>query len=359
MTANRALYGFTSIQNIFDQRIVEVNDGLTIVSRAIQATMEEHNRQINALMGLFSTPTTGYKVRYKTPTAARLQPMDNLGRARPIRVGGFYDVAFPIQAAATSWGADYIAAIKMTVQEANDLTAATISADVRWVRDHLLAALFTNVSWTFDDDAYGSLTIKGLANSDTDLYLIRSGYDAPATDTHYLAQAASIADNANPFPTIYTELTEHPENGGTVVVLASESLVTSIQGLASFKEKSDPNIAKGANADVLVGDLGTALPGTLLGYTNKCWISEWKNLPSGYMLATTVDGGEPTLLQRQEKEAELQGFFMDHKYENHPFYRSEWQRRCGFGAYNRVGALAYLVGNASYSVPSDYTSPMP
>ena len=350
------LYGFTNLKDVFSQRVDDV--GVAVVNDAIDATIAEHNRQLAALVGLFATPTTEYKMRYRTPVAARLQPLDESGRARPIKLAGYYDVAFPLQEAGTAWGQTYKASKKMTVQEANDILNTLLTADKRWMRDHILAALFTNASWTFSDDQHGDLTVKGLANSDTDTYLVQTGADAGATDTHYLAQANAIDASNDPFPGIYDELTEHPENSGEVVVLIPSNVKTAVQNLAGFYPTTDGNLNPGNATTTLRGSLGTPLPGMLLGYHEaRVWIAEWKSLPSGFMIATTTGGPRP-LLMREEMEASLRGFNRVAERNDHPFYESQYLRIAGFGANNRIGALVQRIGSGSYAIPTNYTSPM-
>ena len=70
--ANQVLYGFTNLKDVFTDRVETV--GIPTVNTAIDATISEHNRQMDALMALFAQPTTEYQIRYKTPQAARLQP---------------------------------------------------------------------------------------------------------------------------------------------------------------------------------------------------------------------------------------------------------------------------------------------
>lgn len=354
--ANQVLYGFTNLKDVFTDRVETV--GIPAVNTAIDATIAEHNRQMDALMALFAQTTTEYQIRYKTPAAARLQPLDESGRARPIKALGHYDVAFPLQDAGVAWGQTYKASRKMTVQEANNILNTVLTADRRWMRDHVLAALFGNVNWTFTDDEHGALTIKPLANSDTDTYLIQTGSDAGATDTHYLAQAAAISDSADPFSAIYTELTEHPENSGDVIVLIPTNLKTSIETLSGFYPIQDGNLQYGNAATLLRNTPNVALPGTLLGYHEaKVYIVEWKSLPSSYMVAT-MTGGDRPLAMRQEIETSLQGFNRVADRNDHPFYESQYLRIAGFGALNRVGALVYRVGNGSYAIPTNYSSPM-
>lgn len=359
--ANALLYGFLQLKDLAARRVTEV--GVKVVNDAIDATVAEHNRQIQATLSLFAERTTEFKEKFTSSVAARLQPLDQNGRARPIKPFASYGTAYPLQEGGSAWGANYRTGQKLTVQEANDITATLISADVRWLRDHILAALFTNANWTFNDDDHDALTIKGPANGDSDIYQIFAGADTGATDTHFLAQAAAIADATNPFPTIYTELTEHPENQGDVLVFVPTANKAAVQGLATFYPVRDPNISQGGNTAELTGSLGNVAlpsgPASLLGYDSSgAWIAEWKTLPTDYLIGITLGGARP-LKMREEAEASLQGFKKVAERNDHPFTESQYLRIAGFGAYNRVGVVVQRVGNGAYAIPTNYTSPMP
>jgi hypothetical protein len=351
-----ALYGFHDLEDIFGQRVV--GDNVQIVDGAITRAVEEHNRQLTALLGLFAERTTEYTRRYLQTGSSRLQPLEENGRARPTKPAGAYDVAWPIQSAGAAWGANYVTRAKMTISEAQNATAEMLVADKRWVRDHILAALFLDGTWTFEDPLYGNLTIQDIASGDAVTYPLMTGADTSATDEHHLAQAAGIADATNPYPTIFTELMEHPDNGGQVVALIPTGLRATTEALATFFGQSDPNIRQGSGAAELVGTLNMSLPGTLIGYESSgVWVVEWAGMPANYILAVTTEGRRP-LAMREDQETELQGFNRVAERNDHPFYESQWLRRCGFGALNRVGAVAYRVGNGTYAVPTGYTSPM-
>ena len=351
-------YGFLELKDIFSQRVVD--NTIDVVDAAIQASVDEHNRQMDAIMSLFVEPTTGFKSRFMQTNAHRLQPLDDNGRARPIKVAGYYDVAFPIQQAGSAWGANYVTRQKMTVGDANRITLSMLEADMRWMRDHIIAALVTSASWTFEDDEFGSLTIENLADGGSETFQILSGADQMATDNHLVGWANAINDGAdNALVGMYNDLVEHPENGGEVIALVATDLKASILDLDTFYEKSDPNVRLGANTAELVGDLGAAVPGELLGYeaASGAWIVEWKSLPNGYFIGVTTQGEKP-LKMRQDPEPELQGFKRVAEREDHPFLESQWLRRAGFGAFNRVGGYVGLVGNGTYSTPSGYSAPL-
>jgi len=349
------LFGFETLADVLDRRVSEVGAG--VVDAAIAHSMEEHNRQLTAMLGLFAKPLTEFKVTYRTPATARLQPLDEQGRARPISTRGSYDVSFPIQSGGAAWGATRVAREKMTIKEANDAAVALVSADMRWVRDHALASLFANAPWSFNDDQHGTLSIKGLANGDPDEYLIQLGADSGGTDNHYKAQLAAISDSANPFNEDLEDLTEHPENGGEVVAFISADLKSQVEALSAYIPVADPNVRISNLRDELTGNLGLSLPGRLIGYVDRVWIAEWKALPAATSLMVST-AGEPPLGMREHPEPSLRGFNRAGERVDHPFYESQWERHCGFGAWNRVGAVVRRYGMSDYAVPQNYAVPM-
>lgn len=354
--ANQVLYGFLQLKDKWSEVIA---GGLVdTVADAVARSVAYHNELMNDMISLWVSPTTRSRVRYQQIGQARLQPLDEDGRARPIKPKGYYDVGFPILNAGTAWGANFVTREQMTVDDANRITALMTIADRAWVRDQILAALLSNGTWTYTDPLEGAITIQPIANGDAVTFDNRNG--TSAADTHQLAQAAAILDASDPFPSIYTELTEHPENTGEVIAFIPSNLVAAVQALTGFHQTGDPNIIPGNASDRLAGTITTAAPGTLFGYHDaKVWLFEWAQLPSNYIIATTT-GGEPTLGMRQHPQASLQGFVqIPDDRNNHPYYERQYARWCGFGAWNRVGSLVYRIGNASYAVPAGYDTPIP
>lgn len=358
--ANQVAYGFINLENIFDQRVTTQN--FQVIDTAITQSVEEHNRQVGTMMSLFVENVTESRRRYRTPIAVRNQPLDEHGRALPIRRAGFYDVGFPIHDSGQAWGQTFKAKVKQTVAEANELTSTMLSGDARWMRDHVLAGLFTNVAWTFDDDEFGNIVIKGLANNDTDTYLVMSGADLGTVDNHYSAQANAIGAGADdPWNNVIVdELMEHPENGGEVITLFSNSHSAQVRALSGFVPLNDTRINPASTTRTLAADLGVDVPGNVIGFHDKgAWLVEWRSMPANYLLSVTSTGPRPLGL-RQHEEAELQGFFkVPTDRVDQPYYEYQYLRYAGFGGNNRVGAHVHRVGNASYAVPTNYTSPMP
>jgi hypothetical protein len=328
----------------------------------IAASLAEYNRQVNALMMGMVQRTTDYQVRVKLPGAGTLQPLDENGNPLPVREEGYYDVAFPIQGGGTAFGANRVARALMTVDEANRRTLESMRRDKDWLRRHVLAALLDNTTWTYADEEHGNLTIQPLANGDTVTYLRRGG--AVSTDTHYLAQAASIDDSNNPFDDIYDELIEHPSNADPVVVYVPTNLKSSIVGLTAFVEVGDPDLQYGGSVTLIQGRPGQfdntirGFGDAVLGKVEKCWIVEWKALPNNYMIAHARGAAESVLKMREYPAPELQGFFMEQHSSDGNLNETRMIRYAGLGVHNRIGALVYRIGNGSYGIPAGYETPL-
>lgn len=346
------LYGFHNLQDVKDARIT--GSLVEAVNDAINLAVAAYNEELRLMLDLFADPTTLYTEKYAQISDNVLQPLDTNGRALPVKPSGYYDVAFPIMMAGSAWGANYVSRIKMTVADAERATAQMIRGDRNWMRRQILTGLFAAATWTYVDPLYGTLTIQPLALAgDGVTYGTVSGN--AATDTHGLAQANAIGAGAdNPYPLIYADLVEHPQNSGDVVVFIPTALKATTVALATFNPVADPNIQTGSGTDRLTGTLGISHPGKLIGYEDSgCWIVEWPSLPSTHMVAI-MTGGDRALGMRQDPEPELQGFNRVADRDDHPFYESQWLRRAGFGARNRVGAIAYRVGNGTYAAPTGY-----
>ncbi len=349
------ILGMMAMPDLQDARITEV--GVAEFEDSIARSLAEHNRQVEALTSLFTTPTTEFKTRFRTPINARLQPLDENGRARPIKPAGYYDVAFPLKDAGTAWGYNYVAGAYMTVAEAKRATMALQDADSRSVRDWMLGALFHKNGtspWTFTDELHGSLSVYGLANSDTVTYSIQTGADSGATDDHLKGTAALTAAT---FADVYDELMEHPENGGEVITFISSAYKATVEALGTFYPVIDNDIRPGSGTSVLTGTLGVNVPGTVLGKVENNWIVEWKSMPSNYMISVTTNGERP-LARREDPIAELRGFHLAGDRTNYPWFERQYRRRVGFGGWNRVGAIVYRTNNGTYAVPTNYDQPM-
>jgi hypothetical protein len=362
--ANSVPYGFVGIQDLYAQRVQQA--GPDRVWDAIGQSLAEYSRVADAILGAWAQRTTVAMEQVELAGSGTLQPLDEWGNPLPVQPSGYYQVAYPIQGGGTAFGDNRVTRAIMTVEEVARLTMDAMQRDKDWLIRHALAALFTNTTWTFADKVgpngtkgLGDITIQPLANGDSVTYA-RKGALAASTDTHYLAQAGAIADNANPFPTIKAELDEHPSNSGPVVAYIASDLVTTTTALTEFVEVNDPDIRYGADNDTLSAN-GAALIGPgkeVLGKTKSgVWVVEAPIIPSNYIVAVSTGGGAP-LRMREYAAAELQGLFLENHSPDGNQQISRFIRYAGFGARNRVAALAMRIGNGSYAIPTGYTAPL-
>src|SRR5690606_35663422 len=129
-------YGFENLTSRMSERVTTI--GVDDVLDAINQSLEEHNRQLNALVGLFAETTTDFQTQYRTPVHYRLQPLDENGRAEPIRRAGAYTCAWPLKQAGLARGENYVTGVKTTLAELAMDIAAIEEADARWMRDQIL-----------------------------------------------------------------------------------------------------------------------------------------------------------------------------------------------------------------------------
>lgn len=359
--ANATAYGFIDLEYLFSQKITTTM--IPTIQTAIRASYEEHNRILAEMMAELSTRTTEYKLNYQLPSGKKMQPLDQHGNPRPTKPLGKYQIAFPIRGAGDAWGDNRLSRAKMTVEDANRLTLESMTADATWLRDQMLAALFTDEEYTYEDEEHGDLVVKPLANGDSVTY-VRNGGGAPSTANHYLAQAADIADATNPYPTIKSTLSAYPGNNGPYVAYIASDLVADTKALATFEPVRDGAILYGADQTTANAVVNQDLAGRnspligwgdeLHGYVDGVWIVEKMTLPDGYIIAVARGAAEPPLAMREYEEAELQGLFPEfHSPDgNHNEYR--YIRFAGFGVRNRIAALVYLIGASPYAIPTGY-----
>ena len=353
--ANLQSYGYWKLEDLAAERVNAV--GVEVINQATLDSAERYQAEAEGLLASVVTRVTWWKRKFSLANAGTLQPLDEHGNPLPIVPVGNYEVALPIQGGGIAWGDNRITRAKMTVAEADRFTATMLQADADWLIRHILAAWFTNVTWTYPDEQYDNLTIQPLANNDSVTYVRRNG--TASADTHFLAQAAAIDNSNNPFDDIYNELVEHPSNVGPFVAWIPTNLKSSVVALSSFVDVQDPDVRASANSDTLVGQLADTVGDEVLGKTDKMWIKQWDRLPNDYIVAAALGATATPFAMREHAETELQGFFPEFQDVDGNRHLNKFIRYAGFGALNRVGALAYRIGNASYAIPTGFTAPLP
>jgi hypothetical protein len=360
---NMQIWGFHRLADIADERVV---DNIEAVRDAVVEYLNRRQQDNQAVIESFAERTTQVQAKFKMPGQMRLQPSTELGRAIAQRYEeAEYTVAWPIQKAMLALGQTYEQRQKMTIGEFAGLMEAVGDADLQWLRDHVLAALFYSGSgWFHDDpdDPAGELTIVGLANNDSQQYFKAGASGYIATDNHYVAQAGDLVTASDPIPEDYEDLIEHPQNTGGVVVVGSALDRAKYTGLGQFYQAPDPNLSVGSGVTQFVGNEPGGQPlGEFIGYhMSGAYVYLWRGMPQNYYVMFTADGPKP-LRQREHPETSLQGFGPEADREDFPYFETQYARRAGFGGWNRVGALVrqFNKADATYAIPANYNSPMP
>ena len=71
-----------------------------------------------------------------------------------------------------------------------------------------------------------------------------------------------------------------------------------------------------------------------------------------------AQGAGPFLKRREYDAPEVQGLFSELHSPDGNTKIVRMLRYTGFGAFKRVAALVYRIGNGSYAIPSGYTAPL-
>lgn len=359
--ANTNRYGFLNLRDVSGVLVSTV--GASRVADAIRQDAATYTRMTNELLSEWAVRVTVAQELVSTPGSGTLQPIDADGNPLPVKPGPAVTAGYPIFGGATAWGTNRVSRALMTVAKAERATIDAFKRDNDWITRHLLASVLTVGGFTFNDrtpsagspNGIGNVVVLPLANSDTQVYS-RSG-GTVATDNHYLAQAAAIADASNPYPIIRAELAEHPGNTGRIVAYISTSLVATTQALTNFIEPRMGDVTYG-NAQTLANfSLGDGYGfGTVVGVVDGVLVVEAPILPAGYIIAKVE--GQPIVGMREYPAAELQGFFPEFNDIDGNHLEARMIRFAGFGVFNRTGALAYQIGAANYSNPAAFTAPL-
>jgi hypothetical protein len=362
--ANTLTYGFVSLDDLYTQRVNTV--GIQRVYDAVQESVDEYNRVVNAMMAQMVQRTTMAQEWIELPGGGTLQPLTPDGNPLPIVPSGAYTQGYPIAGAGTAWGTNRITREFLTVEEADRFTDDALQKDADWRMRHLLASILDETSWTFVDKygtgestkGLGNLTINPLANGDSVTYMRRGG--STSADDHYLATADAIADATNPFTDIKAELVEHPTNSGPYVAYVASNLIEAVTGLTEFVEPDDEDVDNRSDTGL------AAIPATILGpgeevkgklRSSGIWIVEWARMPSDYMIVQALGAG-PFVAMRELAAPNLQGLFTEGFNVDGNHTEQRFLRWAGFGVRNRVAAVVQRIGNASYATPTAYDAPL-
>lgn len=355
-------FGFVDLRAYMRNRIVDVPGLQQKIREAIDRTVARHNEEANAFLSTLSVPVSVAKERYIMPGGGKMQRIGADDNPLPQVAYRGVDVGYPIRGYGDAMGTNRIARQMITVQDANDMMQETRIRDKNELIDEMLAAIFTKEYYQFEDmptrglSGTGEVTIKGLASGDGDLFLTDRGRNVK-TDNHYFAQAEAMSAAANPLPSLRRAITEHgPNPDATVVVYVASDLVSGIENLPGFVERTDPQLIYSQNRDRLSNVPGRGVGDEVVGRVDRCWIIEAERLPDGYMVAHLQ--GSPVLGQREYPATALRGLFIEEHTVDGNHKETRHLRYTGFGARNRVAAAVMQIGSAEYVTPDTYAAPL-
>ncbi len=342
--------GFVDLIELANQRVTEI--GWNVITGAVELSAQLHTEAMNELLSSICEEPPAVKEKVEIAVRTELQPLEGeFDRPKPVGSLYSYEAGYPLEKGGHAFGTGRESRVKMTVGEANKFTLQGIQADANWMIRRILHALFWNTSRTFADKEFASIPCVPLANADTQEYVFQNG--DTTTDSHYLFQADAIDATHNPFPAIYTELREHPENSGDPIVYVATNLKPSIEALAGFVVNENPAIVPGSATTTLSRLPGIPFGDKVLGMVDDCWIVEWMRLPSGYMVAH-CEGDEPFMGWRQDSAPELRGFFVESYTDGGVLQATGMIRYSGFSIRKRTKALVMLIGAGAYTPPAAY-----
>lgn len=359
-------YGFHDLETLKANRIQDI--GITETNERVQTWSAEVNRTFDAIFNTFSVRNEMWNkmpiIKYNLPASTMAQFVDEHGVADARVEEGYIQQGLPLMRYEDALGFTYESLAKATVEEYSRQLDRVQRADMTAAIHLFLFACLYDTNWTFKskEAALPDIDVKAAANGDTDEYTLR-GSGAPSTADHYLAQAASIDDANDPFPTIKETLTRYGNtspNDRVVVFVGDATNASAIKALSGFHRVDRTKLTHWGDNVSLVdpsADTFLGMGDEVLGeHEEGIVVVRWRRLPDNYLLAFNLDVDGPIGIREDETPA-LRGLFNITAVENSGNnLLSRWRRKIGMAPVNRVGLLAYRIGNASYAAPSPYDS---
>lgn len=335
--------------------------GQSLIYTATQQYLDMVNEDVTRAVSVFvDVITEDHQERYQLPGGGRMTQRGDGTRGPAVKPLGSWDVAYPIydfaeQVAATDVDAAYLTPAEY--QRHVDTIVNRYRTELRW---QILHALLDNVSVSYSDKRWGTLTLQPLANNDSVTYPPVMGATTDATDNHYLESnyaATAISDSNNPYITIREEIVEHfgTETGGdNVVVFINNAETPETEDLTDFDPVEDRFIRSGANRDIPFNLPN--VPGRIIGRTNGVWVSEWRFMPANYMLGIHLDAPAPCKMRVDEAATGLpRGLNLVANDMSYPIASAEWRARFGISVANRLNGVVMELGTGgTYTVPAVY-----
>lgn len=342
-------------------RVFAATAGQQVVLELINAYVDRLNSDMAAAMSIFVSETTDLHTRrYKLPGNTYLQRRGLQAQPATQKAYGGYDVAFPLEDFSAQIAGDDVSMAYMTAGDLQRHLSTVTTSYANTVRYEILNRMLysANPSLSFIDPLWGTLTVKGLANGDTDTYPPVLGSLSEATENHYIESGyagTAISDTNNPYPTIRNELEEHfgaVTGGENIVVFHNNAETPYIEALTDIDLVVDSFIRTGVNTSFPINLPN--VPGRIIGRINGCWAVEWRWIPAHYMLGVHLEVEAPLYMRVDPSDTGLgQGLQLVARDTEFPFQSAFWRARFGVGAANRLNGVAFELGSGgTYTDPT-------
>ena len=335
--------------------------GERVVYDAIREYLNPVNAEIDQMRRVFvAEDTYDYSELYKIPSGGRMQRSGGVASPAPSKQYNGNTVQFPIEELTDGFATDDVALGYMTAAGLQAHIDTIVEHYINSMRFEILYRLMNSNEYTFKDNHHGNLTVKPLANGDTDLYPPELGATEPATESHYFGTnftAANISDDNDPFEDINDHLAEHfgdSTGGDNTVVFINNAQRNKSKALADFVEVPDRFIRVGDDTDIPAGL--PMVPGKIIGRCSGVWVVEYRFMPANYMFGLRLDQPGPLVRRLDPQDTGLgSGLRMVSKSDSHPLQFSTWRAREGYGVRHRLNGVAIqLVASTSYTEPTEY-----
>ncbi len=352
--------------------------GQQAVYDAIDQLINAYNSEIEKAISVFVEDTvSNYSETYYLPGGGTMEeatPFGALSQPAAVKPTGSWVVNYPIGHFDDAWATDPVTLAKMTIARLDTVVEGITTRHLNTLRAKLLRSLLNKTNETFTDLQWGSLTIKRLANNDTDTYPpVQGSSSDTSSHSHFNATGyatGSISNTNNPFTastgtnnvTNYISIKDQLEEHfglGNLVTFCNNADRDNIRALSAFVDRDRLHVQTSISKDRLDDQGLPIVPGQLIGGIGDILLFEYRWIPSAYLL--TVDMMQPgPVKKRVDPEASLQGFKLVSEFEQYPLTKSTWRDRFGFGVGNRLnGYVVQLTaagtGISNYTTPSTYS----
>ena len=355
------VYGLEDMEAYRDVPVSRI--GYQYINDAIAQFVSTYNGMVDNWLGTVVQRNAAWNASpinvMRLPYATDMQPVDEDGKADPVKRALSYEFGLPIARAERAVGTSWERSLLTTVNDLNGGLIDLMQADKRWMMQMTQQALFTNVGWNFksreeDANVPATIPIVPLANGDTREYPLKTG--ALTTAQHYTAQAGAMSDAADPFPALATLLGRYASSTRNLVAYVNgTALITAINALTAFEPVLNSRYIQFGNTTPV---LNTAIQSNLffgdkvLGeHHSGIVVNEWSALPDNYIVV--MDMGQKPLGAREKPEAVLQGIIATNDvshYGNELLTR--FRHSIGFAVVNPIAAAIHRVSNGTYAIPT-------